>query len=188
MPRINLLPWRSELRQKRKKDFMTAVLAAVLFGGGAVYATKLVMQSRIDGQNERNGILRAEIAKLDEQIAEIRNLQAQRDRLVARMEVIDSLQRSRPEIVHLFDEIVNVMPQGTFLTAVKQQQNRVEFTGIAESNGRVSTLLRNIATSDWLKEDRLEIVDNQSEDATAEFLLYAMQATNDDAAETGGAP
>lgn len=181
MPKINLLPWRAELRQKRQKDFMTGVLAAVLFGGGAVYATKFVMQTRIDAQNERNGILRDEITKLDEQIAEIKNLQTQRDRLVARMEVIDSLQRSRPEIVHVFDEIVNVIPQGTFLTSIKQQQSRIDFAGIAESNGRVSTLLRNIETSAWLKDHKLADVINPSEDARAEFTFHAMQATTEEA-------
>jgi type IV pilus assembly protein PilN len=181
MPRINLLPWRAEQRAKRKKDFMTAVLAAVLIGGGAVYATKLVMQSRINGQNQRNTLLRTEIAKLDEQIAEIRNLQAQRDRLVARMEVIDSLQRSRPEIVHVFDEIVNVMPPGAFLTSVKQQQGRIEFAGVAESNSRVATLLRNVAGSEWLKDQGLVDVVNPSEAARAEFKFHAQQATTDEA-------
>lgn len=185
MPRINLLPWRAELRQKRKKDFMSAVLAAVLFGGGAVYAAKFVMQTRIDSQNERNNILRGKIKELDEQIAEIKNLQTQRDRLVARMEVIDSLQRSRPEIVHVFDEIVNIIPEGTYLTSVKQQQNRIEFAGVAESNGRVSTLLRNVDISPWLKDEKLSEVLNPNEGAQAQFSLTTMQATTEEATNGG---
>lgn len=179
MPMINLLPWRAELRQKRKKDFVSAVLAAVLFAGGTVYATKLFMQGRIDAQIERNDILRAEIAKLDEQIAEIRNLQTQRDRLVARMEVIDSLQRSRPEIVHVFDELVNMMPDGMYLRTIKQQQHRIEITGVAESNGRISRLLRNIEASPWFRRyDDLDIV-NSTETGRAEFSVKAEQAATE---------
>jgi len=185
MPRINLLPWRAELRQKRKKDFMTAVLAAALFGGGSVYVSKLVMQSRIDAQTERNDILRAEIKKLDEQIAEIRNLQTQRDRLVARMEVIDSLQRSRSEIVHVFDEIVNIVPDGTYLRSIKQQQSNIEVTGVAESNGRVATMLRNIEGSAWLKDHDLSKIDNPNPTARAQFSLKITQATTDEAKRKG---
>jgi type IV pilus assembly protein PilN len=188
MPRINLLPWRAELRQKRKKDFMTAVLAAVLIGGGAVYASKLVVQGQIAAQNERNGILRTEITKLDEQIAAIRSLQTQRDRLVARMEIIDRLQRSRPEIVHVFDEIVNAMPDGAFLTSVKQENSRIEFEGIGESNGRVAELLRNVEDSPWLKYDKLGTIDNPGEAARAEFAFVATQATTEEAMGTGETP
>ena len=110
MPRINLLPWREELRQKRKKEFLTALMGAVLFGGLLTYSYKLVLQSQISNQNARNEILRGEIAALDKQIDEILGLESQKERLLARMEIIDQLQRSRPEVVHLFDELVSTLP------------------------------------------------------------------------------
>ena len=106
MPRINLLPWREELRQKRKKDFLTALVGAVIIGGLLAYATKLGVQAQTRSQQGRNGILQDEIALLDQQIEEILGLENQKERLLARMEIIDQLQRARPEVVHLFDEFV----------------------------------------------------------------------------------
>lgn len=159
MPRINLLPWREALREKRKKDFMVAVLAAVLFGGLVVYGSKLTVESRISGQNSRNTLLKEEIAKLDKQIDQISGLETQKKRLIARMEIIDQLQRSRPEVVHLFDELVNTLPEGVYLTEMKQSGNRIEIRGEAQSSTRVSALMRNIDQSPWLENPSLDVVD-----------------------------
>ena len=106
MPRINLLPWREELRQKRKKDFLTALVGAVMIGGLLAYATKLGVQAQTRSQQSRNTILQEEIALLDQQIEEILGLENQKERLLARMEIIEQLQRARPEVVHRFDDLV----------------------------------------------------------------------------------
>ncbi len=177
MPTINLLPWRAELRQKRKKDFMLALLGTIMISGLLVYASKLTVQAWTRGQQNRNQILEREIATLDKQIEEIKGLENQRERLFARMKVIDQLQRSRPEVVHLFDELVDAMPEGVYLTGVTQQGNRVELQGGAQSSTRVSALMRNISQSKWLADPGLDIVQysTQGTDRTAQFKLFARQ-------------
>ena len=185
MPRINLLPWRTELRQKRKKEFLTALLGSVLVGGLLVYVSKLTVQSWTSGQLHRNDILTEEIAKLDKQIAEIKGLENQRERLLARMRVIDQLQRSRPEVVHLFDELVNAMPEGVNLTQVTQSNNRIDLSGIAQSSSRVSALMRNIDSSPWLADPHLDVVSGSTQGAPRNsqfsFKLYAQQVPTEQA-------
>ena len=132
MPRINLLPWRAELRQKRKKEFMVALAGSLVVAVGAIYLSKLTVQGWTSAQQGRNEVLRTEIAALDKQIQEISNLETQRDRLRARLQVIQQLQRSRPEVVHLFDELVNTMPEGVYLTGVVQQGTHIEIKGNAQ--------------------------------------------------------
>jgi type IV pilus assembly protein PilN len=187
MPRINLLPWRAELRQKRKKEFMVALLGTVMIGGLLVYTSKLTVQSWINGQNNRNQILKTEIATLDKQIEEISGLRAQRERLLARMRVIDQLQRSRPEVVHLFDELVEAMPEGTYLTAVAQSQARIELQGTAQSSTRVSALMRNIDSSEWLADPGLEVVQTvaSGQAHNSQFKVFARQVSTTD--KEGGA-
>jgi type IV pilus assembly protein PilN len=177
MPRINLLPWRAELREKRKKEFLTALLAAVIVGGALAYGYKLVVQSQIRGQNSRNTVLREEIATLDMQIEEINTLEAQKERLLARMEIIDQLQKSRPGVVHLFDELVNTLPEGTYLTDVRQTSERIELAGSAQSSTRVAALMRNIDASEWLREPGLDIVETVDEGVArnAQFKIFAQQ-------------
>jgi len=185
MPRINLLPWRTELRQKRKKEFVTALLGAVLVAGLSVYVSKLTVQSWTSGQHARNEILKEEIVKLDKQIAEIKGLENQRERLLARMRVIDQLQRSRPEVVHLFDELVNAMPEGVNLTSVTQANNRVDLAGTAQSSSRVSALMRNIDNSPWLADPHLDVVSGSTQGAARnsqfQFKLYAQQVSTEQA-------
>ena len=173
MPKINLLPWREELREKRKKDFLVALLGAVLFGGLVVYGSKLTVQSWISGQNARNGVLKDEIAKLDKQIEQISGLETQKKRLIARMQIIDQLQRSRPEVVHLFDELVNTLPEGVYLTQVKQTGDRIEIRGQAQSSTRVSALMRNIDKSEWLKNPSLDVV--QTTNSAAHYSTFTIR-------------
>jgi type IV pilus assembly protein PilN len=179
MPRINLLPWRTELRQRRKKEFLVALAGTLLVAAGSVYLSKLTVQGWTAAQQGRNEILRGEIAVIDKQIAEIDGLTAQKDRLLARMRVIDQLQRSRPEIVHLFDELVNAMPEGVNLVEVVQRGDRVELQGIAQSSTRVSALMRNIDDSDWLREPGLDIVQavRQGVDRNSQFKVFAQQVS-----------
>lgn len=185
MPRINLLPWREEQRQERKKNFLMGLVAAIVCGVAVTYGYKLVVQAQIASQERRNEILREEIAALDEQIAEIEQLEAQKARLIARMEIIDELQRSRPEVVHLFDEFVETLPEGVYLRSVNQQGRRIEIQGTAQSSTRVSAMMRNIDDSEWLRAPRLEVidtVDNEGPQRIANFTMFAEQVsmTEDD--------
>ena len=177
MPRINLLPWRAELRQKRKKEFFVALMGAVIVGGALVYLSKLTVQGWTSAQLGRNDILKTEITVLDKQIEEIKGLKSQKDRLLARMRVIDQLQRSRPEVVHLFDEIVKAVPEGVNLTDVAQAGQRVELRGVAQSSTRVSALMRNIDGSKWMKDPSLDIVESVAAgvDKNSKFKLFAQQ-------------
>jgi type IV pilus assembly protein PilN len=177
MPRINLLPWRAELRQRRKKEFVVALAGSLVVALGTVYLSKLTVQGWTSGQRERNQVLRTEIAELDKQIQEITGLESQRDRLVARMRVITQLQRSRPEVVHLFDEIVNAIPEGVHLLEVVQRGNRIELKGAAQSSTRVSALMRNIDDSEWLRSPGLEGVEFKTAgtERSAQFAVFAEQ-------------
>lgn len=189
MPRINLLPWRTELRQRRKKEFFVALAGTVLLGAAVVYGSKLTVQGWTDAQRGRNDLLRAEITELDKQIQEITGLESQRERLLARMQVITQLQRSRPEIVHLFDELVNTIPEGVHLLEVVQQGDRINIRGTAQSSTRVSALMRNIDGSKWLSNPGLDVVETVTSgvDRNAQFRLFAQQVptatTEGDAAQ-----
>ncbi len=179
MPRINLLPWRAELRQRRKKEFLVALAGSLVVAMGVAYLSKLTVQGQTSAQQGRNGILRAEIADLDKQIAEITTLESQRERLEARIQVITQLQRSRPEVVHLFDELVNAVPEGVNFTEVIQQGNRIEVQGNAQSSTRVSALMRNIDDSEWLRAPGLEGVDfvTTGSERAAKFKVFAQQVS-----------
>jgi type IV pilus assembly protein PilN len=149
----------------------------VIVAGVVGLAFSWQMQSAIDDQNERNALLKAEIQKLDKQFEEINGLDQQKQRLVARMEVIQQLQRSRPEAVHLVDQLVRTLPEGVYLTSVKQTDRKVQLKGVAQSSTRVSAYMRNIESSEWLEDPSLEIVESKgSNDTGAEFVLYASQA------------
>jgi type IV pilus assembly protein PilN len=195
MPRINLLPHRAALRQQRKKEFFVALLGAAIVGGVIVYGSQLMVEGWISNQQNRNTILTNEIAQLDKQIEEIKGLENQRERLVARMKVIGELQRSRPEVVHLFDEILKAVPEGVNLTEIKQTGSRIELQGLAQSSTRVSTLMRNIDASEWLSDPGLDVVQtvntgpNNSGDHMSSFKLYAQQVAtaNDDDAKPNDA-
>ena len=152
MPRINLLPWREDERQKRQRDFMISMGGA--FGAAIVVvaATVFAFSQMIDYQRSRNLRLENEIVALEKAISDIDGLERQKERLLARMEIIEQLQRSRPEIVHLFDEITRQVPEGVYLTGMKQSGAAIELTGVAQSSTRVSALMRQVDASDWLTE------------------------------------
>jgi type IV pilus assembly protein PilN len=120
MPRINLLPWRDQQRRERKLAFFIALGGAVAVAAVAAFIAYQLLGSMIDAQVHRNDRLRAQIKVLDKQIEEINDLEAQKQKYISRMQIIEKLQRSRPEVVHLFDELVKQMPDGTYLTSVKQ--------------------------------------------------------------------
>ena len=158
MPHINLLPWREELRKRRQQEF--GVIA-----GGAVGAMALIVllvhlqyNAWIAYQEERNEFLNQQIAALDKKIKEIKGLEEEKQRLLARMEIIQKLQSSRPEIVHVFDELVRTLPEGVYYSAVSQKGDRLDLRGVAQSNARVSSLMRNIDKSSWLAQPNLKSI------------------------------
>jgi type IV pilus assembly protein PilN len=166
MPRINLLPWREQERKIRRREFMVAAGAAIFAAVIFVLGGKLLYSSWTDAQNEKNALLKKEIVKLDAQIADIQDLENRRQRLLARMEIIEKLQRKRPEIVHLFDEIVKTVPEGVYLTSIKQNGNKLEIHGVAQSSTRVSTFMRNIDSSVWMDNPVLQVVESAKDSPT----------------------
>ena len=159
MPRINLLPWRAELRTRRRNQFFIGLGVSLGAAGLAVLISNFVMDGIIGNQNSRNDLLKTEISALDKRIADILELEAKKERLLARMAIIEQLQRSRPEIVHVFDELVQTLPDGVRLISVKQTGRRIEIKGDAESNTRVSAFMRNIDKSKWLTQPDLQVVE-----------------------------
>lgn len=185
MPRINLLPWRAAERKERQKNFLIASLVAAVAGGLIMWLVNTGIQGRIDYQSARNQRLQQEIAVLDDQIKEIRTLRVRKERLLARMAAIDDLQKARPEVVFLFDQVVRVMPEGVYLTEFTQNARSLLFKGVAESSTRVSALMRNIAGSPTLADPRLQVVQSgqgqrgaasRGPGRRAEFTLAARQS------------
>lgn len=190
MPRINLLPWREEQRKQRRTQFFAALGAAVVVAGIILLISNLTFNAIIDHQGDRNDLLKAEIAELDKRIEEIITLEQQKERMLARMEIIEELQRSRPGIVHVFDELVRTLPDGVYLTAVNQIGSQLEIIGVAESNTRVSALMRNIDKSDWLSDPDLEVVEVKSGrrgegTRASEFTVFARQVSQPGETEEG---
>jgi type IV pilus assembly protein PilN len=158
MTRINLLPWREWERQEKKKQFGLWSVLSLILAGAIMLLTHIQMGAKIDYQLSRNNYIASEIIKLDKQIAEISELQKVRRSLLDRMEVIQDLQRSRPSIVHLFTEIVGTVPNGVYLQSLSQTGGNLVMNGEAESNSRVSTYMRNLSGSDWLKDPNLTVI------------------------------
>jgi type IV pilus assembly protein PilN len=180
MPRINLLPWREEQRRERKLAFLVALGGATIAAVVTAFAAYLLMGSMVDAQQRRNAMLAGEIKQLDKQIEEINDLESAKQRFIARMEIIEKLQRSRPQIVHLFDEIVRTLPDGVYLTSVKQTDKRLKFQGVAQSSTRVSAFMRNIDGSEWLKDPELEVVESGKEKTVgSSFTLFADEVSTD---------
>ena len=182
MPRINLLPWREAERKKRQRDFGVAMAAGVVAAIAGILVTMFAFSQMIDNQESRNARLTAEIVELEKSITEIDGLERQKERLLARMEIIEQLQQSRPEIVHLFDEMSRQMPEGVYLTGMKQTGSRVEVRGIAQSSTRVSALMRQIDSSEWMSDPDVDKVETTQSGASrqAEFVLHLKQVHQGD--------
>jgi type IV pilus assembly protein PilN len=176
MPRINLLQWREEQRRERKLALFVWLGFATIGAALVWLVSYLWVNSMIDSQTARNEHLKSEIRVLDRQNEEINDLESQKQRFISRMQVIDKLQRSRSEIVHVFDEIAKTIPDGTYLTALTQSNRRLKLEGVAQSSTRVSTFMRNIAASQWLRNPELEVVEARKESTLgSSFVLYADQ-------------
>jgi len=193
MTRINLLPWREELRQEKQKQFITLLVLTALLAAAIVGLIHFQMNSKIDYQNGRNSFLKKEISKLDNEIKEIAELQKVRKSLIERMDIIQDLQSSRPSIVHLFTELVTTVPNGVFLQTLEQKGDTLIITGEAESNARVSSYMRNLSNSEWLSDPNLEIIEIKDKKVTriSSFTLTIKQkspnSNNNEDDKVGGA-
>jgi type IV pilus assembly protein PilN len=175
MAKINLLPWREELRRQKKKDFLTAMgglatLTLVAFGFVHTH-----IQGMQDYQEQRNAILTDEIARLDQKLGEIKNIEDTKNKLLAKIDLIQKLQESRPEAVHLMDEIPRNTPDGVFLTKFTQLAQGLVFEGKSQSNARVSAFMRAIDESNWLHSPVLEEI--KAEDAKSTQSNFKLKAT-----------
>jgi len=183
MAHINLLPWREELRREQQRQFLTIMGLSVILMGLIILAVHLRIAGMIDHQESRNRFLQGEISKVEKQIKEINQLEEDKRRLLARMEIIQQLQRNRPEVVHLFDEIARIIPDGVHLETMKQSGKNLVLNGIAQSNARVSAFMRNIEGSDWLANPRLEIIEKKGKgdqrDSSRSFVLHLSQVRKD---------
>ena len=179
MARINLLPWREERRRQLTQEFarqaVLAALFAVAVGGYAWYH----VNGMIDYQRERNDYLEEQIAVLQEEIEQIEELESTRRQLIARMNVIQRLQQRRPQIVHLFFEIADTLPDGVYLTQVTQKGDKLSVNGRAESNARVSSYMRRLDASPWLTDPELQIIQSEDDDQISRFTLNLAQTVPD---------
>ena len=158
MAHINLLPWREERRQELKKEFLVTVGLVLLLALGLVVLGDRIVNGQIENQNARNQYLADNIKILDEQVAEIRELEKKRSQLLDRMRVIQELQGNRPIIVRVLDQLVRTVPDGVFYTNLQTKDKTISIRGVAESNNRVSSLMRRLAASDWLANPNLDAV------------------------------
>ncbi len=177
MPHINLLPWREELRQERKKQFLTILGLALLATAGVVYLALSQVQGMVSHQESRNQMLQREISQLEEKIREIDQLRETRADLIARMQVIEELQQQRTEIVHLFDELVKTLPEGVYLTSLRQSGDSIAIEGVAQSNARVSVYMKNLDESDWLDDPQLQVIETRGQrpNRYSQFSLQVRQ-------------
>ncbi len=178
MAKINLLPWREELRAEKTRQFVS-ILAMCSFMAIAIVAmVHLNIATQIDHQKFRNGVLTKEISELDLALQEIDALEQKKQELLSRMDVIQSLQQQRPQIVHLFDAFVRTVPDGIYLTSIKQKGAELKINGVAESNGRVSAYMRNIDASDWMATPKLTVIESKKGTLRSnKFTLTTSQAT-----------
>jgi type IV pilus assembly protein PilN len=188
MSHINLLPWREQRRKEQQKEFAVMAGLAAAAAVIAVFFAHVHVNGLIEHQQARNTYLQNEIRILDRQIAEIQELEATRQALIDRMNVIQELQRSRPVVVRLFDEMVTNLPEGTYLTSLEQRENNLTLQGRAESNARISAMMRNLEGSPWFGEPSLQVIETRDMDniRVREFSLRVRQSTPSATEEEAG--
>lgn len=158
MAKINLLPWRQELRKQRQQEFIAIVVAVAVMAVGIVLFAHMALSKQVSDQLERNNFVKNEIKTLDDQIKEIDELQKRREELLARMQVIQDLQGRRPVIVRVFDEMVRAIPEGVYFRELDRSGDTFKISGVAESANQVSNLMRNLDASQWFQSPVLSTV------------------------------
>lgn len=188
MARINLLPWREQLREERKQRFIVSMLVVLGLGGGLVFLAGQYFNAQIENQTARNDFIRKEIAVLDARIKEISELKAKKEQLLERMKIIQDLQGNRPIIGRVFDQLVRTLPDGVYFSNVKMAGKAIAIAGTAESNNRVSNLMRNLDASEWLESPNLSEVKAITAGAVdqANVFLLTVQQTQPNAEEGAG--
>lgn len=187
MARINLLPWRAERRKLRQKEFMAMLGLGAITAVLISFLIVLYYDARIDGQNDRNQYLTAQITEVNKQIAEIAELDKKKDRLLKRKEVIEDLQSQRSLMVHLFDELARTVADGMQITSIQQNGSELNIRGRAQSNARVSTYMRNLDASGWMTKPDLNVIEAKGSDSGLPYE-FALKVTlkNPNAAEDAG--
>jgi len=190
MARINLLPWRDELREERKKQFVIVLFGVLVIAAGLVFLSNLFVSDLLDNQNARNSYLQKEIAALDERIKQVREIREMRTQLLGRMQVIQDLQSNRSVMPRLFDQLVRTLPDGVYYSSLSMQGQRISINGFAESNNRVSTLMRNLEASPWLAGATLsgvKAIENAYLDGQANQFQLTVRQRRPNASEVQGA-
>ncbi len=185
MARINLLPWRQEQRKERQRQFLTVLGLSAALMALIIFAVHLQYGRMISSQNSRNALLQRHIAQVEEQLKEIKGLEKEKERLLARMKVIQELQLNRPEIVRVFDEIVRTVPDGVVLSSMAQKGRSLTLKGDAQSNARVSSFMRNLDASPSFSNPSLSVIeiDPKSPEKARKFVLRVTQITPEQATE-----
>ena len=176
--RINLLPWREMQRKEQDRQLLSIAVGAWILMGVVIFYAHVHVSSLIENQDRRNDFLNQEIAKVDKEIKEIAALKKQRAALIARMNVIYELQSDRTQVVHLFDELARKLPEGIYFSSLKHTGNNIALQGMAQSNARVSALMRNLASSDWFANPELEVITSKAagSDRVSSFSLSVKQS------------
>lgn len=190
MTRLNLLPWREMRRREQDRQLLTIAIGAWALMGLVVFYAYLHVTGLIETQQKRNDFLNQEIAKVEKEIKEIAELKKQRDALVARMNVIYQLQADRSRMVRVFDELVRKLPEGVYFTTVKHTGSVTHLQGVAQSNARVSALMRNLAASDWFEAPELDVVNVRAKgsERLSEFSLKVKQVAKKQPGEAAEQP
>jgi len=179
--RINLLPWRDIARREQDKKIFGVSAALWVLTALAVGLSFLWMNGKIDYQNERNSFLQKKIAEVEDEIKEINEIRKQKDHLIARMEIIQQLQRDRTQVVHVFDDMVRKLPKGVYFTKLKKLNRDMTIEGFAQSNARVSSLMRNLESSEWFTAANLDVINvtdgNESGARVSKFNLKVKQTS-----------
>jgi type IV pilus assembly protein PilN len=186
MAKINLLPWREQLREERKQRFLVALAGSFVVAAGLVFLGGQLFNSAIENQTARNNFVRKEIAVLDARIKEISELKARRQELLERMKIIQDLQGNRPVTARIFDQMTRTLPDGVYFNDVSMTGTRISILGAAESNNRVSELMRKMDGSEWLTGPNLAQVKATTAGAIDQantFSLTVEQTRPTDAAE-----
>jgi type IV pilus assembly protein PilN len=189
MARINLLPWREAERKRRQREFATATVGALAVAALLALMVHIQMEGVVAAQQARNQYLLTQIAELDVKIKKIHDLEVTKASLIVRMNIIQQLQESRPQVVHLFDELVVAIPDGIYLGKVEQSGKSIIVEGQAQSNARVSSLMRNVEASAWVGNPSLQLIENKDQTGTglSRFRLRFEQRHATDAEDAGDA-
>lgn len=189
MMRLNLLPWREIRRREQDRQLLTIGIGSWLLMGLMVFYAHIHVSNMIDEQGKKNDYLKKEIAKVESEIKEIADLKKKRQDLISRMNVIYQLQGDRGRVVHVFDELVRKLPDGVYFTSVKHSAGNTLLQGVAQSNARVSALMRNLSSSEWFADPQLEIINvrDKGGERVSEFSLKVKQVVKQKLPQEGGA-